>query len=85
MKMTLKQIITPICIALILALELVMYFLNGEINLFLLATVCFITPQAIKDLKPNLINLNLNDNLHNIFLIIGVVILSTGIYIEFIK
>ena len=85
MKLRLKQMITPICIVLMLVTQLVNYFSNGAVNLFVLATACFVSPTAIKELKPNFINLNLNDNLHNIFLIIGVVILSTGIYIEFIK
>jgi len=73
--------ITPICIVLMLVTQLVNYFLNGEVNLFVLATACFVSPTAIKELKPNFIN----SKLDNVFLIIGVVILSAGIYIEFIK
>jgi len=64
-----------------LVTQLVNYFLNGEVNLFVLATACFVSPTAIKELKPNFIN----SKLDNVFLIIGVVILSAGIYIEFIK
>ena len=81
MKLRLKQMITPICIVLMLVTQLVNYFLNGEVNLFVLATACFVSPTAIKELKPNFIN----SKLDNVFLIIGVVILSAGIYIEFIK
>ncbi len=80
MKLTLKKMITPVCIALMLVTQLANYFLNGDINLFILATACFVSPQAIKDLKPSFSS----SNLRNVFLITGLIIMSIGFYIEFI-
>ena len=81
MKLTLKKMITPICIVLILVLQLVSYFLSGEVSLFVLATACVLIPSAIKDLKPGYVN----SSLKNVFLIIGIIMISVGVYVEFIR
>ena len=79
--MTLKQMITPICIVLMLVTQLVNYFLNGQVAWFVLAVACFISPAAIKELKFNFIN----SKIDNVFLVIGLILLSIGIYVNFIK
>ena len=79
--MSVKKMIIPVCMILMLVLQLVDYFVNGDFNFFILATACFLTPAAIKDFKPDYVGLGLR----NVFLFIGLVIMSAGIYIEFIK
>ena len=79
--MTLKKMIIPVCVMMMLVLQLVDYFLDGDFNFFILSTACFLTPTAIKDFKPD----SVGSSLRNIFLFIGLIIMSVGIYVEFIK
>ena len=79
--MTLKKMIIPVCVMMMLVLQLVDYFLDGDFNFFILSTACFLTPTAIKDFKPDYAA----PAVHNVFLLIGLVIMSAGIYVEFIK
>ena len=79
-RMRLKQMITPICIVLMLVIQSVNYFLNEEVSWFLLSTACFLSPTAIKELKFKFIN----SKIDNAFLIIGLILFSIGIYINFI-
>jgi len=79
--MTLKKMIIPVCVILMLVLQLVDYFLSGDFNFFILATACFIAPSAIKDFKPDYVG----SSLRNACLFIGLIIMSVGIYVEFIK
>ena len=58
------------------------YFVNGELSLFILATVCFLTPGTIKGFKPEY---DVDSALSKVLLVIGLIIMSIGIYTEFIK
>ena len=81
MKFTFKTMFIPICLVVMLVTQLIDYFLTGEINLFIVATACFVTPAAIKGLKPEYAD----SVLSKVFPLVGLVIMSIGFYMEFIK
>ncbi len=77
MNLVFKKAIVPICIGIMLGSQLMAYFLNEELNLFILATACFVIPSAIKELKPDYIK---NSILPKAFLVIGLIIMTLGFY-----
>ena len=82
MKSTLKTMIVPACLIVIVGTQLFNYFVNGELSVFLFAVVCFLTPSAIKGLKPEY---DTDSVFSKVLLVIGIIIMAIGIYTEFIK
>ncbi len=76
MNYTFKTLLIPICLIFILGSQIFNYIRNQEVQIFLLAVVCFLIPNAIKNLKPE----HDNSILDNILLIIGIIILVYGFY-----
>ena len=76
MNYTFKTLLTPICLIFILGIQIFNYVRNQEVQISLLALVCFLTPNAIKNLNPEYDN----STLDNILLIIGIIIFAFGFY-----
>ena len=49
---TLKTMIVPVCLVIIVGTQIFDYFVNGEFNIIFIAIVCFLTPEGIKGLNP---------------------------------
>ena len=67
--------ILPICLAVIIGTQLFDYFVNGEFNALFIAIACFLTPAAIKGIKPEFSKTEKFTLLSKFFLIIGIIIL----------
>jgi len=75
MRYTLKTMIVPVCIVVMLGTQLFDYFANGHFNGMFIPIVCFLTPSAIKGLKPEFEKTNTFKHLSNTLLIVGIVIM----------
>ena len=82
MKYTVKTMFLPVCLVLMVGTQLLDYFLSGDFNPIFIAMFCFLTPAAIKGLKPDY---NTDSIQMKILLIIGIIILLFSIYTDFIK
>ena len=77
MNLVFKKMLVPICVGIMLGSQVIAYFTNKELNLFIIATVCFLTPGAIQELKPDYENFSI---FRKVFLVIGLIIMTLGFY-----
>ena len=82
MKKILNRIIIPLCIIGTLVTQLINWLLNNEVDLFVLATACFVTPAAIKGWDSNY---KISTFIYYLLLIVGLILMVSGIYINFLK
>ena len=82
MKKILNRIIIPLCIIGTLVTQLINWLLNNEVDLFVLATACFVTPTAIKGWDSNY---KISTFIYYLLLIVGLILMVSGIYINFLK
>ena len=75
MKKILTTLVLPVCLVIIIVLSIYDYFANGEFKGMQFAIACFLTPAAIKGLKPEYSETEKFKLLSKTFLVIGIVIL----------
>lgn len=74
MKKILTPIVLPICLVLMIVLLINDYIANGDFKGMQFAIICFLTPAAIKGLKPEYSETNKFIFLSKTFLAIGIII-----------
>tara|TARA_Y100000590_G_scaffold107030_1_gene121764 strand:- start:1700 stop:1942 length:243 start_codon:yes stop_codon:yes gene_type:complete len=79
MKKTLNKIIIPICLIGIFVTQLIVYLQNDQVNFFLIATACFVSPAAIKGYNSKY---QMSSFIYYLLLIIGLVLMVMGFYIN---
>ena len=82
MKYTLKTMVVPVCLVIIVGTQIFDYFVNGEFNIIFIAMVCFLTPGGIKGLNPEYGDSEQFKSLSKAFLVIGIIVMSISIYIS---
>ena len=76
---TLNKIIIPICLIGIFVTQLIVYLQNDQVNFFLIATACFVSPAAIKGYNSKY---QMSSFIYYLLLIIGLVLMVMGFYIN---
>jgi len=66
--------ILPVCIVIIIGMQLFDYFVNGEFDAVSIAMACILIPAAIKGVKPKYAETVKFKSVSKIFLIIGIAI-----------
>ena len=66
--------IIPVCIVILIGLQLFDYFVNGEFSAVSIAMAFFLTPVAIKEFNPEYAETVKFKFVSKIFLIIGIII-----------
>ena len=79
MKKTLNKIIIPICLIGIFVTQLIVYLQNDQVNFFLIATACLVSPAAIKGYNSKY---QMSSFIYYLLLIIGLVLMVMGFYIN---
>ena len=82
MKKILNRIIIPLCIIGTLVTQMINWLLNNEVEFFILSTACFVTPAAIKGWNSNY---KITSFIHYLCLVMGLILMVSGIYINFLK
>ena len=82
MKYTLKTMVVPVCLVIIVGTQIFDYFVNGEFNIIFIAIVCFLTPEGIKGLNPEYGDSEQFKSLSKALLAIGIIVMSISLYIS---
>ena len=82
MKYTLKTMIVPVCLVIIVGTQIFDYFVNGDFNIIFIAMICFLTPQGIKGLNPEYGDSEEFKSLSKALLVIGIIVMSIALYIS---
>ena len=67
--------IIPTCLVVMTGTQLFDYFINGKFNAIFISIACFLTPSAIKGLKPGYAETEKFKFVSKIFMIIGIIIM----------
>ena len=84
MKYTLKTMVVPVCLVIIVGTQIFDYFVNGEFNIIFISVVCSLTPAGIKGLYPEYGDTEQFKSLSKALLVIGLITLSISLYYTFI-